>query len=381
MPKDSSFSSKFKSIFSPRSKSGSTSANIQSPEPSGFKPSPEQLLLLTGNHDADFHAAYSLYSTFSARSKQCEQKFNSVQLNSAEETNAVTSYTAAVVLEMEAGLLLSAIAPKAYGLPDPNRVLNSEELRRAQTLVDALCRKFVSYYQMTVYAQSIKDIPSKKDEWQQLQDSIEKVFNDANTLADKITKIYWPVPPAVPIGVDDSDKELEELREKVKQLEKENKTFSSLYRACSDNYHRIREKNISLRRAIEEKDATITVLKRRLKIPTSAESQPSPDGDQVEFLKQQLLNRDVQLEELQKRFDKLDGDYAEDLDKVTFVDDYLVFLEKDKMVYHCYTCSQFKVPFDYKDAFVCCDRKTARSLGYTACTFCRNSDSEFYTED
>lgn len=178
-----------------------------------------------------------------------------------------------------------------------------------------------------------------------------------------------------------ADDGLDELKERLNQLETENKVLSSLHINASSENSRLKKQASDYRHMIEEKNATIFVLEKRLENPVSSEPVPSCDKNQIEALKRKILDQDIQLEQLQKRYDKLDEDYAADLDKVDFVDNLLVFLEKDSKLYHCYGCPQFKTSFDYEDSFLCCDRRTAQKMGYTPCAFCINSNSELCVGD
>lgn len=171
----------------------------------------------------------------------------------------------------------------------------------------------------------------------------------------------------------------EKLKDMLKHLEIENKALSSLHINVSSENSRLKKQVSDYRHMIEEKDATISVLEKRLE--NSVSSAPLYGKNQIEALKRQILDRDIQLEQLQKRYDKLNEDYAADLDKVDFVDNLLVFLEKDSKLYHCYGCPQFKTSFDYEDAFLCSDRRTAQKMGYTPCIFCLNSNSELCVND
>lgn len=367
----------------PPSTASSASTESNQVNSSPFAPTPSQIVLLTGNHVKDFQEVYSLYSASSKLASQYEHQLDSLAPGSSEEQRISNLYISHVAIQTETGLLLNAIAPKAYGQPDPNRILNADELCRAQSLVDSLCHGFVSYYELSKKLNSVEKDPSKHADFQRLEGESKKLMDYLANISDEITKIYWPVPPSSPVDVDASPKELDELdelREKVEKLESENKVLSSLNNNQFSENSRLKKQIVAYRHDIEEKDATITVLKKRLNAPPDNSNLSTPNK-QIEELNQKLLERDSQLEELQKRYDRLDSDYADDLDKVFFVDNLLVFLDDKKKFYHCYDCSQFNAPSDFGSIFTCCDRRTAKNLGYAPCPFCYNSNSELCADD
>lgn len=362
-----------------------SSAQVENKQsaPANFTPTPSQIVLLTGNHVKDFQCLHSLYSTSSELANQYDRQLDSVVPDSPEEQRIFNLYASYVAIQTETGLLLNAIAPKEYGQPSPNRILNADELRRAQFLVDSLCRGFISYYELSKSSNAIKDNPSERVSFQELEHKMSSLMDKLTTLSDELTKIYWPSPPIFPAEAIPSSEdfdELGELREKVQKLESENKVLSSMNSNVTSDNSRLKKQITAYRHDIEEKDATITVLKKRLNAPADNSNLSTPNK-QIEELNQKLLDRDAQLEELQKRYDRLDSDYADDLDKVSFVDNLLVFLDDKKKFYHCYDCSQFDPPIDFGNTFTCCDRRTAKRLGYAPCPFCYNSNSELCVED
>ena len=127
----------------------STQVENKQSDPSNFTPTPSQVVLLTGNHVKDFQALHSLYSTSSELANQYDRQLDSVVPDSPEEQRIFNLYASYVAIQTESGLLLNAIAPKEYGQPDPNRILTPGELLRAQSLVDSLCRGFISYYELS----------------------------------------------------------------------------------------------------------------------------------------------------------------------------------------------------------------------------------------
>ena len=362
-----------------------SSAQVENKQsaPANFTPTPSQVVLLTGNHVKDFQALHSLYSTSSELANQYDRQLDSVVPDSPEEQRIFNLYASYVAIQTESGLLLNAIAPKEYGQPDPNRILTPDELLRAQSLVDSLCRGFVSYYELSKSSNAIKDNPSERVAFQELERKMNSLMDKLTALSDELTEIYWPSLPIFPvksIPSSESLDELGELQEKIKKLESENKLLSNLSNNQSSENSRLKKQIADYRHDIEEKDATITVLKKRLNAPADNSNLSTPNK-QIEELNQKLLKRDAQLEELQKRYARLDSDYADDLDKVSFVDNLLVFLDSKKKLYHCYDCSQFNPPIDFGNIFTCCDRRTAKYLGYTPCPFCYNSNSELCVED